>query len=95
MELCKDSYQKGYDDVYGEMYRSTNNDDYREKCDDSCRACGVVAEVTENVVQHLAVWMTGDEIDYFTDLITRVGEHRSITERAGRGPEPVGWVFPW
>ncbi len=91
MVLCKDSYQRGYNDAFKEMYRSINSKEH-DDCD-SCRACGVVSEVTEHLVQQLSAWMTEDELEEFTDIVVRVGERRRIAKMTGKGPQPVGWVF--
>ena len=90
--LRKEGWQQGYDAAFGEMYRSCNNDAHHGDCD-SCRACGVVSEVAESMVQQLAAWMTEEEVDYFADLIIRVGERRRIAKEAGKGTKAIGWLF--
>lgn len=89
--FCRESYQKGYDAAYGELYRSSG-DGCSHEGSDSCRACGVVAEITENLVQQLAAWMTNAEIDAFTDMVVRVGERRRSVMK---GPGSGGWEFLW
>ena len=92
MGLHGESYQRGYDAAYGELYRSANSNEHHEGCD-SCRACGVVAEVAENVVEQLASWMTEAELDAFTDTVIRIGKRRELAMGAGEELGTGGWTF--
>ena len=91
MELNAESYQRGYDAAYGELYRSANSNNHHAECG-SCRACGVVAEVAENLVEQLASWMTETELDAFADTVIRIGKRRELALRAGEELGTGGWA---
>lgn len=91
MAICRESYQMGYEAACSEMFGSANDNCHHEG-DDSCRACGVVAEVAESLVEQLAAHMTEAELEVFTDIVIRVGERR---RRVMKGSRSGGWVFLW
>ena len=84
--LCKESYQKGYDAAFIEIYKVSAQLDHHTVCG-SCRVCGVITTVIEDVVQQLAAWMEPEEFWVFSGIVENVRERR---EMAKRGEDP--WV---
>ena len=82
-EFCKESYQKGYEGAFAEMYSVSGNPDHSVACGD-CRPCGVVQTVIEDVVQQLAAWMTEEEFLAFSGIVECVRERRE----EARGQKP-------
>ena len=85
--LCKESYQKGYDAAFTEIYRVSAQLDHHTVCG-SCRVCGVITTVIEDVVGQLAAWMEPEEFWVFSGIVENVRERR---EKAQSGQDP--WLL--
>ena len=84
--LCRESYQKGYDAAFGEIYSVSAKLDHHAACG-SCRVCGVITTVIEDMVEQLAAWMEPEEFWLFSGLVETVRERR---EKARNGEDPWG-----
>lgn len=82
--LHKESYQRGYDAAFAEIYRVSSNLDHHQVCG-SCRVCGVITTIIEDVVQQLAAWMEDEEFWVFSGIVETVRERR---EKARNGEDP-------
>ena len=80
---CGDSFQRGYDRAFADMYRASGDDDHMDRCGE-CRACGVVHTVIEDVVQQLTAFMTEEEFWVFSSLVEDVKDRRDLLKMMKR-----------
>ena len=88
-ELCKDSYQRGYDQAFADMYHASGDEDHAEKCGE-CRACGVVHQVVEDTVHQIAAFMTEAEFYVFSAIVANVKERREALRTTKRNKHSRG-----
>ncbi len=67
-----DSYNDGYRAAYEEIYRILNDETHQAECGE-CRACGVVKQAVEILMETLASKMTQDEFFALAMILNRAG----------------------
>ena len=61
-------YRAGYDAAFTEIYAALNGDDHVEGCG-TCRACGVMRAVIEDMISTVAKKMTTEEFLTFARIL--------------------------
>ena len=65
------NYQDGYNAAYAEIYAAIESEDHPRQCG-SCRACGVMKSVIEEMMLTLSRKLTGEEFSALADILARV-----------------------